>query len=144
VDVTTTRDAKEFLVGKIAEQAQRSGIALSGVERKMLYYSESDCTPETAEANAAFEREYDQAQYERKISRIVRQLLAKERHENAGDFDLWKAAVERLREGDHYLLVMVEQAGGAGRPRGDLVRLLASALLICAAVMALVVFLANR
>jgi hypothetical protein len=141
----TTQEAKEFLVGRIAGQALRSGIAHSDVERKMLYFSESDSIqPEIADANAAFERECDRAQYERKISKVVRQLRARQRRENAGDFDLWKSAIEKLSQGDHYLLVMVEQAGRIGRPRADIVKLLAVALLISAVLLTVVFFLASR
>ena len=141
----TTQEAKQFLVDKIAEQAQRSGIALSDVERKMLYFSETDWTlPEIAEVNATFEREYDQSQYENKISKIVRELRARLRRENAGDFDVWNSAIQKLCDGDHYLMVMVQQAGSVGRPRGEFVKLVASALLICAVLLAVAFFLTNR
>jgi hypothetical protein len=38
----TSSEAKEFLVGKITEQARREGTILSDIERKMLYFSETD------------------------------------------------------------------------------------------------------
>jgi hypothetical protein len=45
-----TADPKEFLVGKINNEAQREGIALSEVERKMLYFSETySALPDIAE-----------------------------------------------------------------------------------------------
>jgi len=40
----STQDAKEFLVGQLVLQAQRDEISLTEVERKMLYFSETDWT----------------------------------------------------------------------------------------------------
>jgi len=66
----TSREAKEFLISKIIDQAQRDGIALSDIEQKILYWSETDWTlPEIDEVNTAFERDYDQKRYERKSFR---------------------------------------------------------------------------
>jgi hypothetical protein len=141
----TTREAKEFLVGKITDQARRAGISLSDVERKMLHFSETDrMAPDVSDANTTFDRDYDQARYEKKIVKIVRQLRARERRETVGDRDFWNEAVQKLREGDHYLMVMIEDAGGVRRPPGDLVRLVATALAICAISLALIIFFANR
>jgi hypothetical protein len=140
----TAREAKEFLIGKIAEQAQLTGIPLSDIERKILYFTETDWTlPDIAEVNEAFERDYDRQQYEKKVVKIVRQLRAR-RDIRADDSDLWRAAVDKLRKGDHYLLVMLEEAGALGRPRGDLLKLLASGLAICAVLLAIAWFLAGR
>jgi hypothetical protein len=60
-----TRDAKEFLVSRIIMESQREGVPLSEVERKMLYFSETAWTlPDMAEVSDAFDREYDQAEFE--------------------------------------------------------------------------------
>ena len=138
------REAKEFLIGTIAKQAQRTGIPLSDIERKILYFSETDRTlPDIAEVNEAFERDHDRQQYEKKIVNIVRQFRAR-RDISTDDSDLWRAGVDKLREGDHYLLVMLKDAGAVGRPRGDLLKLLASGLAICAVLLAIAWFLAGR
>jgi hypothetical protein len=39
------KNAKEFLVQKIVEQASREGVPLSEVERGMLYFSETGWAP---------------------------------------------------------------------------------------------------
>jgi hypothetical protein len=68
----SARDAKEFIVSRITTEAQRQGVPLSEIERKMLYFSETEWTlPDMAEVNDAFDREYDQAAYERKIGKII-------------------------------------------------------------------------
>jgi hypothetical protein len=74
------REAKEFLVSKIADEAQREGAPLSEVERKMLYFTENYWTlPDMMEVNEAFDRDYDAAEYEKKIAQLVRHAHARTR-----------------------------------------------------------------
>jgi len=140
----TDRDAKEFLVSKIVTEAQRQAVPLSEVERKMLYFSETAWTlPDIAEVNDAFEREYNQAEYERKIENLIRNVRANARADNRDGLDAWTQAVRTLGKEDHYLLVMIAGARASGRPRGDLLKLVATALVIICAFVA-IVFLATR
>jgi hypothetical protein len=68
----SAREAKEFLVEKIVDEAEREGVPLSEVERKMLYFSETGWTlPDIWEVNAAFDRDYDAAAYEDKIAGLI-------------------------------------------------------------------------
>jgi hypothetical protein len=51
------RDAKEYLIDRVVDEAQLQGMPLSDLERKMLYFSETGWTlPDMEEVNAAFER----------------------------------------------------------------------------------------
>jgi hypothetical protein len=110
-----------------------------------LYFSETDWTLlDISEVETAFGSDYDQALYEKKIVKIVRQLRARERRETTADCDLWNEAIEKLRESDYYLIGMIEEAGAVRRPRGDLLKLIASAFGICAVLLAVAYFLANR
>ena len=59
---STPREAKEFLVSRIVAEAQREGVPLSEIERKMLYFSETGWTlPDMMEVDEAFDRDYDAA-----------------------------------------------------------------------------------
>lgn len=110
----TGREAKEFLVSCIVTQAQREGISLSDIERKMLYFSESAWTlPDIMEVNEAFDREYDQHEYEQKIGRLSRNFCADASKNNYDGFERWKAAVRALGQEDHYLLVLVAAGDGS-------------------------------
>lgn len=63
------REAKEFLVSRIAEEAQQEAVPLSEVERKMLYFSETAWTlPDIMDVSDEFDRTYDQGEYEKKIA----------------------------------------------------------------------------
>jgi hypothetical protein len=141
--MTTARDAKEFLVNKIVEEAEREGVLLSDVERKMLYFSETGWTlPDMMEVNEAFDREYDQAAYESKIKKLVNQLLANARASDENSAS-WNEAVRTLKQEDHYILVMVDGATASKRPPGDMLKLVATALAVVCGLLA-IVYLANR
>ena len=119
---TSARDAKEFLVARIVEESEREGISLSEIERKMLYFSETGWTlPDIWEVNEAFDREYNMAEYEEKIARLIRGLRAFARQRNTEDLESWEAAVRLLRNEDHYLLVMVDM-GASSSSMGWLMR----------------------
>lgn len=97
-------------------QADRDGVALSDVERKMLYFSETGWTlPEMMAVSREFDESYDQDEYEVKIGGIVGRI--RNRPGNDRDED-WDKAVELLKGGDHYLLVLLASAG-RGRARKE-------------------------
>jgi hypothetical protein len=118
----STREAKEFLISRIVEEAQREGIVLSATERKMLYFSETARTlPDMDTVSDEFDSAYNQRDYEKKIARLIRKVGKRVRQDSPAEYDNWLRAIRRLESEDHYLLVMIKQAGL--RPRGDLLRL---------------------
>jgi hypothetical protein len=125
------RDAKEYLVDKITAQAQQENAPLSEVGRKMLYYTESGWTlPDMEAVYDDFEREYDQAKYEKRIARLIRKAYKHACSGSREEYDAWWEATRRLGREDHYLSVIIRLAGL--RPRGDLLRLWGCALLFVA------------
>lgn len=137
------QQAKEYLAGRIVAEAFREGAPLSEIERKMLYFSETDWAPPgILEVSAEFERDYDNDEYEEKIAGLISNLRASA---TPAEQQMWRDAVIKLKEGDHYLLVLIDQArssdGGSGRwfpsanprgkrPPGDVMRLILVALAI--------------
>ncbi|HEY2466424.1 MAG TPA: hypothetical protein VGI45_01115 [Terracidiphilus sp.] len=129
----TVREAKEYLVHRILAQADRDATPLSDIERKMLYFSETGWTlPNMMTISQEFDQAYDQDEYERKIGQIVRRML--DQHDTKGDDDHWDKAVQRLREEDHYLLVLIDGAfkDFAKRRRGDTGRLILAGVVVVA------------
>src|SRR5260221_9206583 len=98
--------AKQFLLGRVVDQASKDGLSLSDIERRMFLFSET--APETDwEANETFEAEYDDAEYERKVTKLLRRAYA---HDRKTSEDNWREALETLQREDFYGLVMVDQA----------------------------------
>lgn len=130
----TVREAKEYLVHRTIAQAERDSVPLSETERKMLYFSETGWTlPDMMAISQEFDQAYDQNEYERKIGQIIRRI-----HDQQGsrrDNDHWDDAVQRLREEDHYLLVLIDGSSGnsAKRPRQNTARLILAGVLVVAA-----------
>jgi hypothetical protein len=107
--IATSRDAKEFLISRIAQEALEEGVPLSEIETKIMYFSETAWTlPDIDEVSEAFDRDYDQPDYERKIRALVRHLRDRLRKTDPDDLKTWDDAVRALRKEDHYLLVLID------------------------------------
>ena len=105
------RDAKEFLVAKIVEEARKEGVPLSDIERKMLYFSETGWTlPDIEHVRDAFHRQYDDQDYEHKIAGLIRNGRKHARASDPSAARSWSEALSVLEDGDHYLLVMSRPA----------------------------------
>jgi hypothetical protein len=129
----TIRDAKEYLIGRISAQADKDGVSLSDVERKMLYFSETGWTlPNMMAISDDFDRNYKQNEYEAKIGGVIRHVRDGDSGKH-GD-DGWNEAVKRLRGEDHYLLVLIDEGYNvaAKRPSGDIFRLIVASVLVSA------------
>lgn len=132
----TVREAKEYLIGRILVQADKDGISLSDVEKKMLYYSETGWTLPTMMAiSTDFDRNYNQDEYEAKIGRVIRRIY--DRPEENRDDDNWNEAVHRLRDEDHYLLVLIDGASKSqvNRSPADTLELIVAATFTVAALL---------
>jgi hypothetical protein len=104
----SARDAKEFLVGQIVEEADLEGIPLEPVERRMLYFPEAEKTPLDFDSiNDTFERQYGDKGYEKKIRKLIRNARERARASDGATASAWNDAVSVLKTGDHYLLVML-------------------------------------
>ena len=122
-------DAKEFLASKIANEAEREGAPLSQVERKILFTSEVGWTlPDMMQVSDEFDREYNQNDYENKVSSLIENLDTRLRKENRAQYEDRLSAIRFLRRKDHYLKVMIGQAGL--RPRGDRLKLWVTGLAV--------------
>ena len=75
----------------------------------MLYFSESGWTlPNITGISQEFDQTNDQDEYEIKVGQIIRRIHD-QRNANRGE-DRWDEAVKRLRDEDHYLLVLIDNA----------------------------------
>ena len=129
-----TQQAKDYLVSQVVEQALLENVPLSEVERKMLYFTETEETgADMLELNDQFEREYDTPTYEKKISGLLHNAFQRVSRENPDGELRWKEAVAELSNGDHYILVMVDQAKRSIRPPGDQLKLLISGIAVAGA-----------
>jgi hypothetical protein len=133
-DFSSVREAKEYLIGRIVDEAQRENVPLSEIERKMLYFTESGWTlPDIIEVAEKFDEEYEQTEYERKIALLCEHAMGRAREE--GQLDRWREAARLLNTEDHYLSVMIGQASATVRPPHDRLKLWATAFALVAVFM---------
>jgi hypothetical protein len=108
----SAKDAKEFLVAQIVDEAQREGVPLSEIERKMLYFSERFWTlPDIMEVNEKFDEQYDETAYEKKIAGLIAGAFKRAKANDPAAAQTWLNAIGILNREDHYILVMTNQAG---------------------------------
>ena len=110
--VETTDAGKQFLVAVIVAQAQRDGIALSAVDKKMLLYSETSASESDMGVADQFDAAYtdDEEVYEQKITELFRRAYARDQPDTLKNA-AWGRALAALRDEDIYGLVMVDRAG---------------------------------
>jgi len=114
----TTKEAKDFLVQQVAEQAALEKVSVSDLEKRMMYFTETD--PASCEnpidLNTEFEEQYDTPEYELKISGMLHRAYKRVKQEGAANFRNWEEAVQTLRKGDHYILVLLDGNSELARP----------------------------
>jgi hypothetical protein len=103
-----TKQAKDFIVQQTTEQATLENMSLSDIEKKMMYFTESDATScdNPVELNDEFEAQCDAAEYEAKISRLLHHSYTRLKVEDPERKRSWDQAIRVLRNGDHYILVL--------------------------------------
>lgn len=107
----TQQEAKEFLISKIAAQAELEGNPLLESERKILAFSEQE-TESTAGVTDEMLDEADD-EWESGIARVLAAAYNNDtREEQARYFE----AKEELEKGDHYLSIMV--SAGLAKVKG--------------------------
>ncbi|HZV87454.1 MAG TPA: hypothetical protein VFF95_07915 [Candidatus Binatus sp.] len=108
------REAKDFLVQHTAQQALLENVPLSDLERRMMYFTESkQALEDPATLNEEFEARYDTPEFEKKISLLMSHAYKRLRKEDAEKALQWSKAIGALRKGDHYILVLAGDSGGA-------------------------------
>jgi hypothetical protein len=103
-----TKEAKDFLADQAAQQAALDHIPLSDLERRMMYFTESDPAScgDPVSLNDEFEKECDAAEYEAKMSRLLHRAYKRLKAENPGGKLHWDEAISTLKKGDHYALLL--------------------------------------
>ncbi|HEY4086228.1 MAG TPA: hypothetical protein VGM43_09835 [Bryobacteraceae bacterium] len=117
----TPQEAKEFLVERIAAQAERDGVTFSEDELKMLDSFGTRSVPE---------------EFEQRLKGVIRN--ARQAAEDTENGDTWENAVEMLRWEDPYLPRLIDLAG---KPLsgGQFVRAILIPCVIIAAVVAAII-----
>ncbi|HZS97763.1 MAG TPA: hypothetical protein VFA40_13355 [Terriglobales bacterium] len=104
----TVDSAKQFLLAKVKNQAERNDVPVDDIEERMFLFSETSGTADLA-ANEKFDASYDADAYEAKMTKLVREAYQHDKR-NADRKQEWVEALRALRTEVFYGLVMVDQA----------------------------------
>jgi hypothetical protein len=107
-----TKQAKDFLADQVTQQAALDHIQLSDLEKRMMYFTESDpaSCEDPSSLNDEFEAQYDNSEYEAKMSTLLHHAYKRLKAENPGGKHYWDEAMSTLQKGDHYVLVLWGQS----------------------------------
>jgi hypothetical protein len=102
-------EAKDFLVAQTAEQAALEGVPLSGLEKRMMYFTEcEEMSEDPIKLNEEFEAKYDSDEYEGKISKLMQHAYTRIEKENPEAARQWIESIRTVSKGDRYLSVLWE------------------------------------
>src|SRR5690242_12684719 len=124
----STREARDFVVSAVVDEAQRGGAPLSELERKMLYVSAPQMSQDEGDLCAEADCKSDQDSYEKKIAGLIRRADRRYRAQDAQEHGRWRSATQVVLQDDHYIGVMIARANL--RPSWDFLKLIATATLI--------------
>ena len=111
--IITETEAKRFFVDKVVAQARAEDVSLTEAEREMLLWSESDPDIEIDPTlPRRFEAEISDEEYEKKVVGLLARSFSADIRANPQAEDEWKHASRLLHQGDHYILVMLDEAVG--------------------------------
>jgi hypothetical protein len=130
-----TKQAKDFLVEQAAEQAAIENLPLADIEKRMMYFTESDpaSCPDPIALNDEFEAQFDNGEYEAKMSKLLHHARKRLRNDDPERARIWDESVAELLKGDHYILILLDLSGAPvslERPKHDFLKLIGTALLV--------------
>ena len=140
-----TKQAKDFLVQQTVEQAALESVPLADVEKRMMYFTESDASSceDPIELNDEFEAHYETKAYETKISKLLHHAYTRLKQENPERVRNWDEAIKTLRKGDHYFLVLWDIHPPSEHPTRDTFVLIGIGMLIAVVIVAGAVLASN-
>lgn len=112
--VHSQTEAKRLFVEKVVMQARLEGVYLSDAERTMLSWSESD--PDfivDLQLPEKLATEISDQEYERKVTGLLARRFAAEVGQDPRAEAQWRQAADVLRQGDHYILIMLDAGVGS-------------------------------
>ena len=130
-----TKQAKDFLVEQAAEQAAIEGVPLADLEKRMMYFTESDpaSCPDPIALNDEFEAQFETPAYETKMFKLLEHARERLRKDDPERARHWDEAVGELEKDDHYILILLGLSGTPAaleRPKYDFLKLMLTAVLV--------------
>lgn len=112
-----SRQAKDFLRQQASEQAAVEGVPLPDLEKRMMYFTESDSSCENPAAlNEEFEAECDTEEYEIRLSELLHHACERLKKGDPEKVWNWDQSIQTLCKGDHYILALCDSDASSDSP----------------------------
>jgi hypothetical protein len=111
MEFNSQSEAKQFFAQRVITQAEKEGVGLSEAERYMLSWSEVD--PEfkpNYDLAAKIDKEIPQDKYEAKIRGLIERAYRHDVQTDPLAETRYREAYNTLKQGGHYILIMVKPA----------------------------------
>ncbi len=118
LNLLAMNSSKQFVIDRILDQSRLERVSLTDIEIRMLNFTEASSGSKDLAAAEAFERDYNDEEYEAKIANLIRH--AYERDRQSGQVGVWNQALAKLAIRDLYLNVMIDRARIGSDPAGFL------------------------
>jgi hypothetical protein len=112
--VDSESTAKAFFVDKVIQQAEREGMPLSKAQRYMLSWSETDPSfVVDMKLSEQCDAEIPKPDYEKKIQGLIERMYKRDIETHNDLKETYKEAYKTLKQGDHFILIMIGNAIGS-------------------------------
>ena len=111
--IHTEQEAKRWFVDRVLRRARDEGVLLSDDERQMLSWSESD--PEFVagmdpDLPTRLAEQISDEEYEAKVAGLLVRAYGEDVSRDPAAAETWRHVQAVLRQGDHYISIMIERA----------------------------------
>jgi len=105
------REAKDFLARQAVDQARLEGVPLSDLEKRMMYFTETgECPEDPIALNEEFEKEYETAEYERRVKKLLANARRRLKEERSPAVAEWEESLKVLDQTDDYILILCDRS----------------------------------
>ena len=105
--------AKQFFIDKVSRQAQKSGVALTDAEKYMLTRTGTGKgSPIDKNIINQFHAETTYGEFEQKVASLLKKAYETEINGSDGKKEVYRNAYKALRQGDHYIQMMIDDSIG--------------------------------
>ena len=104
--------AKQFFIDKVSQQAKKSGVPLTAAEQLMLTRTGTERSAIDNKLINQFCAETTYGEFERKVGSLLKKAYEAEVNADVEKKEIYRNAYKVLRQGDHYIQMMIDDSIG--------------------------------
>jgi hypothetical protein len=106
--------ARQFFIDRVSRQAEKNGVSLTDAEKNMLTRTGTENkSPIDKNITNQFHAETTYGEFEQKVASLLKKAYEAEVNGDDGKKEVYRNAYKALRQGDHYIQMMIDDSIGA-------------------------------